>query len=283
MTDLTFRILQLAHRFKRAHIGSALTAAPILDEIYTQRKPDEPVILSAGHAFLGLAVVLEKHLGHNAAGLLAAHGVHPTKSAADQIWCSTGSLGQGLSVAVGRALADRKRRVWVYITDGECAEGVVYEALSFAGRAKLDNLKVYCGWNGWAAYRESHGSAIYALQELFPVQWEYDSPAFDIPFLKGQDAHYHVMTEQDWEWVLDERVGQWHSMPENGVSLHQFLGMSWEEYGRWVVRDDLKIGAIVQTIDCPGCDGRGEHYMAMHSPPILIGCSRCGGRGRVRL
>ncbi len=241
MTDLTFRILQLAYRLKRAHIGSALTAAPILDEIYSRRKPDEPVILSAGHAFLGLAAVLEKHLGHNAAGLLEAHGVHPTKSAADQIWCSTGSLGQGLSVAVGRALADRRRKVWVYITDGECAEGVVYEALAFAGRAKLDNLKIYCGWNHQAAYHQPSVTIQHALNELFRVHWEFDTPTYDIPFLKGQDAHYHVMTDEDWKWTQQAREGE--------------------------------------RRQCPDCGGQGQHYMAMHSPPILIGCSRCHGSG----
>lgn len=201
MTDLTFRILSLAYKLKRSHIGSALTAAPILDEIYSQRKPDEPVILSAGHAFLGLAVVLEKHLGKDAEDLLRRHGVHPVKNEADGVYCSTGHLGQGISVAVGRALADRTRNVWVYITDGECSAGVVYESLAFAGRAKLDNLKVYCGWNGWAAYRASNPHPRYALDQLFPIHWEYETPMRDIPFLHAQDAHYHVMTEENWAWA----------------------------------------------------------------------------------
>lgn len=205
MNDLTYRILELAYRYRKAHIGSALTAAPILDEIYQKRKPDEPVILSAGHAFLALACVLEKHCGKDAEDLIKRHGTHPNKNAADGIWCSTGSLGQGLSVAVGRALADRKRNVWVYITDGECAEGVIYESLAFARRAKLTNLRVYCGWNGHAAYRESDGHVLHALHELHPLRVTFDSPAFDIPFLKGQDAHYRVMTEQDWAWVEANR------------------------------------------------------------------------------
>lgn len=246
MTDLTFRVLSLAYKLRRSHIGSALTAAPILDEIYAQRKPDEPVVLSAGHAFLGLACVLEKHLGKDAEDLLRRHGVHPVKNEADGVYCSTGSLGQGLSIAVGRALADRQRKVWVYLTDGECSEGVVYESLAFAGRAKLDNLKVYCGWNGFGAYRETDGATRSALAELFPVQHRYDGwhEVGQIPFLKGQDAHYHQITEQDWNWV------EAHRQPE--------------------------------FQKCSQCDGRGEYYMAMHSPPIVIGCSHCHGSGRAQ-
>lgn len=243
MNDLTYRILSLAHKHKRSHIGSCLTAAPILDEIYRMRGPNDPVILSAGHAFLALACVLEKHCGKDAGDLIQRHGVHPTKNEADGIYASTGSLGQGLSLAVGRALADRNRSVWVYISDGEGSEGVVYESLGFAGRAKLTNLRVYCGWNGYGAYRESDFQTQYALNELFPVSWRHDFPG-DIPFLRGQDAHYHQMTEEDWKWVEENRR------------------------------------PAAQT--CPDCGGRGEHYMALHSPPILIGCSRCGGSGRIQ-
>lgn len=206
MTDLAYRILSLSYKHRRSHIGSCLTAAPVLDEIYRERKPSEPVIASAGHCGLALYCALEKHCGKDAEDLLARHGVHPTKNAADGIWCSTGSLGQGISVAVGRALANRSRRVWVYITDGECAEGVVYEALAFAGRARLDNLIVYCGWNGYGAYRETDNRVLHALNELFPVRWSYDGWDPEIPFLKGQAAHYITMSESDWVWVQAQEV-----------------------------------------------------------------------------
>lgn len=203
MDALTYRILQLSYKHRLAHIGSCLTAVDILDEIYRLRKPEEPVIVSAGHVGVALYAVLEKHLKVDAEELLKRHGVHPTKAAYDGIWCSTGSLGQGLSVAVGRALANRDRDVWVYLTDGECAEGVVFESLAFARRVSLWNLQVYCGWNGYGAYREASHAAYTALKGLFPMEIRH---AFvhretDIPFLVGQHAHYHVMTESDWAWV----------------------------------------------------------------------------------
>ena len=60
----------------------------------------------------------------------------------------------GITVAVGRAISDRKRNVYCMISDGECYEGSVWEALQYAEEAGLDNLKIYVNANGYAAYRE---------------------------------------------------------------------------------------------------------------------------------
>lgn len=207
MTDLTYRILSLSYRHKLAHIGSCLGAAPILDEIYTKRQPTDPVILSCGHAGLALYCVLEKHCGLNAEDLLNRHGVHPVKNETDQIWCSTGSLGQGLSVAVGRALADRKRDVWCLISDGECAEGVIYESLRFAGEQQLINLKVYAHCNSFGAYRPvARYSAVPSVSPAIAVrQFGVRPEGLGVPFLADQEAHYHVMTAEDWAWVEAHR------------------------------------------------------------------------------
>lgn len=196
MNPLHRRILDISYRHKLSHLGSCLGAVDIIDEIYAERQPDEPFLLSCGHAGLALYVVLEKYLGKDAEDLFKRHGVHPTKNLNDGIYCSTGSLGQGISIAVGRALANRDRKVWCLISDGECAEGVVYESLNFALRHKLDNLKVYCHSNGYAAYRETYGINLpwMSLRGKSPEDLGY-------PFLKGQDAHYYAMKSEDWAWV----------------------------------------------------------------------------------
>ncbi len=207
MTDLDYRVLSLSFKHKLAHIGSCLGAAPILDEIYSKRQPADPVILSCGHAGLALYVVLEKHWGLDAEDLLNRHGVHPVKSTADQIWCSTGSLGQGVSVAVGRALADRKKDVWCLLSDGECAEGVVYESLRFAGEQQLHNLKLYIHCNSFAAYRHvDQYSCVPQIANGVNVTRRGVRPeGLGVPFLAGQDAHYHVMTAEEWAWVEANR------------------------------------------------------------------------------
>lgn len=208
MTALEYRVLELSYAHKLSHIGSCLGALPILDEIYSKRRPDDPVILSCGHAGLALYCVLEKHCGKNAEDLLSRHGVHPSKNKDDGIWCSTGSLGQGITVAVGRALADRNRDVWCVISDGECAEGAVYEALCVMRRFNLRNLRLYLHSNGYAAYREitaQQSSEIVTQIVPWSICKTTTPEELGIPFLKGQDAHYYTMNEADWRWVEENQ------------------------------------------------------------------------------
>ena len=78
MNKLRKRILELAYKNKLSHIGSALSCVEILDEIYSKRKPTDPVVLSCGHAGLALYCVLEKYEGQNAQELIEFCGVHPS-------------------------------------------------------------------------------------------------------------------------------------------------------------------------------------------------------------
>jgi transketolase len=82
-------------------------------------------------------------------------GVHP-EAALPGVDFSTGSLGQGISFAVGAALAARitgsDRRVFCLISDAECNEGSVWEATMFAAHHKLSNLDVILDWNGVQAF-----------------------------------------------------------------------------------------------------------------------------------
>ena len=72
--------------------------------------------------------MLEKYQGVNAEELFLKHGGHPHRDEENGIYCSTGSLGLGITVAVGRALANKNRTVYCLISDGEAAEGSVWEA-----------------------------------------------------------------------------------------------------------------------------------------------------------
>ena len=210
LTYLQRRILDLSYRHKLSHIGSCLGCVDILDKIYSSRSSDEPVILSCGHAGLALYVVLEKYLWQDAERLLIKHGVHPSKSLNEGIYVSTGSLGQGITTAVGRALSNPHRRVHCVISDGEAAEGAVYESLRFANRAGLVNLRVYLHLNGFAAYRRVYVfQEIDVMKKLLPWMTVHtQSPALtgNIPFLKELDAHYYTMTDEDYNWVQVQEV-----------------------------------------------------------------------------
>ena len=201
MNKLRKRILELAYKNKLSHIGSALSCVEILDEIYGKRKPTDPCVLSSGHAGLALYCVLEKYEGQNAQELIEFCGVHPKRSADNGMWCSTGSLGMGITIAVGMALASPEKTVYCVISDGECAEGSVYEALLFISRNDIPNLKVHLNYNGYSALGEVR-------------RWDFDGDLWEevkihhsyinlegIPFLTGLDAHYYTMTDKDWAWV----------------------------------------------------------------------------------
>ena len=129
------RMLEIAARRGLTHLGSCCSVLPILCRIYEQAGPDDVVILSNGHAGLALYCVLEHFRGQDAEALYDRFGTHPERDEAAGIFCTTGSLGCGLAVAVGYALAGRKTHV--VISDGECAEGIVWECLAFLGRQRI--------------------------------------------------------------------------------------------------------------------------------------------------
>ena len=152
MNQLHNRIIEISKKHHLSHLGSNLTAVNIIDEIYQIKKENEPFILSCGHAGLALYTVLEKYYGFDAEKLYLKHGTHPYRDLDDKIYCSTGSLGMGLGIAVGIALAYWWKNVYCLISDGECFEGSIYEAANVIRKYKVSNLKVYLNWNGMSAY-----------------------------------------------------------------------------------------------------------------------------------
>jgi transketolase len=161
----------ILHQSKRAnvgHIGSALSIADIVAALYADvlriSDPDDPnrdrFILSKGHAALALYAVLflkgwitEEELNtYCADGSLL--GVHP-EHALRGVDFSTGSLGHGLSMGAGAALAARlqrsSRRVFVLVSDAECNEGSLWEAVIFAAHHNLSNLIAIVDLNGQQA------------------------------------------------------------------------------------------------------------------------------------
>ena len=203
MVNLKKRILEIAYKHKLSHLGSYLSAVDIIDEIYKSKNKEDIFILSSGHAALALYVVLEKYEGKNAEELFLKHGGHPHRDEDDGIYCSTGSLGLGITVAVGRALANQDRKVHVLISDGESAEGSVWEALRFIQESNLTNIEVYVNVNGYAAYDKVDVKYLVDRLEVFlpSINIRYTN-VNQYPFLRGLNAHYHVMSEEDYKSTL---------------------------------------------------------------------------------
>lgn len=156
------------HAAKSGHPGGSLSAADILTYLYFEEmniNPKDPakadrdrLVLSKGHAAPGLYAVLAergyfpkedletlRHIGSHLQG-------HPNMNDTPGVDMSTGSLGQGVSAAVGMALASKVwndgYRVFAILGDGEIEEGQVWEAAMFAGNHQLDNLCLVVDHNG---------------------------------------------------------------------------------------------------------------------------------------
>lgn len=144
------------------HYASSFSAAELFAALYYAElrvRPDQPswpdrdrFVLSKGHAAIGLYPILAD-LGFCDAGELddytrlgSKFGDHPDMKTVPGVDFSSGSLGHGLSVAVGMALAGRVRnsdhRTWCMLGDGELAEGQIWEAAMAAGHYQLGNLVV---------------------------------------------------------------------------------------------------------------------------------------------
>jgi len=207
--SLKKRIIEIAYKNKAAHIGSCLTAVDIINEIYKKMRPQDVFILSSGHAALALYVILEKFKGHDAEVLYKKHGTHPNRD--EDIFCSSGSLGHGLPIAVGMAITSPDKTIYVLTSDGEWAEGSMEESARIIEEIKmgehditstLSNLKVYININGFGAYKSINKNM---------MAWKFGGTGFylrktnvnQLPFLHNLDAHYHVMSDNDYAEAMD--------------------------------------------------------------------------------
>ena len=200
--DLKKRIIDIAFKNRVSHLGSYLSSVDIIDEIYSEMNPDDIFILSSGHAALAQYVCIEKYYNIDAELLFEKHGGHPVLDEDNKIYCSTGSLGLGIAFGIGRALANKNRKVYILISDGECAEGSVWESLRLINELKIENIFIYCNVNGYCAYDEIDIPYLTnRLLAFLPVIRIRYTTVEQYPFLKGLNAHYHIMSENDYRSV----------------------------------------------------------------------------------
>ncbi|HEV3204302.1 MAG TPA: transketolase [Gemmataceae bacterium] len=179
------KVIELSHKAGTPHLGSSLSCVDILVAAYwggilaiDPQNPSSPdrdrFILSKGHAATTLYTTLANR-GFFPLEVLDTYmepgsclPEQPGPGCAPGVEWATGSLGHGLSVGIGMALAGRiqKRsyRVFVVLSDGECNEGSVWEAAMLAPAHRLDNLVVIVDYNKWQATGRSN--EIMALQPL---------------------------------------------------------------------------------------------------------------------
>lgn len=190
------RIVDISFDKDLSHLSSCVTTLPILLHIYHNKQKEDTVILSNGHAGLAQYVCLEEFEGKDAVYLLEKHGIHPGKDFDNNIFCSTGSLGLGLPIAIGRALANKTKHVYCIISDGECCEGSIWESLYFLSKTNIKNISIFVNVNGISAYSYVDINKLKNIIEAFGsscvqvINTENYLKEFPYLYEKGIESHY---------------------------------------------------------------------------------------------
>jgi transketolase len=253
-------ILEQSKRANVGHIGSALSIADIIaalyDDVLRIESADDAsrdrFILSKGHAALALYAAL--HLkGLIGAAALETYctdgtllGVHPER-ALSGVDFSTGSLGHGLAMGAGAALAARlqgsARRVFVLVSDAECNEGALWESVMFAAHHLLSNLVTIIDLNGQQALGYTD-----EVLSLSPMTERWRAFGWDVHEVDGHDRAGLAETIEGLDFesgpphVLVARTvfGKGVSYMERQIKWH-YWPMSDAEYEQAM----LEIGAAV--------------------------------------
>ena len=157
--DVQKRIVEIAYETGCGHVASALSCSELLVKTYNQAENDI-IILSKGHGALAQYVILnmlgklsdEKLKSYYRGGGISGHTTLDKDSG---IYASTGSLGHGLAIGIGYAIANPDKRVFVILGDGECEEGSTLESLALIKRLKLQNIIPVIDVNGWQGFKET--------------------------------------------------------------------------------------------------------------------------------
>lgn len=254
--EIRHMVLEQSHRANVGHIGSALSIADIIAALYAEilelPHPDDPerdrFILSKGHAVLAVYAALhqkgwltQENLDTycNDGTLL---GVHPDH-ALPGIDFSTGSLGHGLSLGAGAALAARmqgsSRRAFVLVSDAECNEGSLWEAVMFAAHHDLSNLIVIIDLNGQQAL--GYTADVLGMSNMAErwrvFGWDvHELDGHDVAAISRTVAGLDTMSGPPHVLVAHTVFGKGVSFMERRIKWH-YLPMSAEEYRRAV--DDV--------------------------------------------
>jgi transketolase len=246
-------IIEQSKRADVGHIGSALSIADILAALFAgplaDVDPDDQdrdrFVLSKGHAVLALYgalhacgrlsdAQLDTYCGDGSH--LAGHPEHVLAG----IDFSTGSLGQGLSIAAGCALAARlqgsRRRTYTVMSDAECNEGSVWEATMFAAQHRLSSLVAIIDVNGQQALGYTRD-----VLDLEPLAQRWKSFGWDVHEVNGHDRQalgdtvQGLQTESGAPHVVLARTtfGKGVRFMENRIEWH-YLPQTDAEYVRAV-------------------------------------------------
>lgn len=279
------RILEISRQVEAAHVAPAFSCLEIVDALYHDvMRPQDIFIMSKGHGCLAQYVVLEDMKwerereckvcggtgfstsgtgydavcgecgGHQYSGprLLDAYcqpegliGAHPDYAPDLGINASTGSLGHGLGIAVGQALAEKLKksdvRVYVLLSDGECQEGSTWEAAMVAANLGLSNLMAIIDHNDWGGMDRMSSK----FRALTPLTDKFRAFGWWCPVIHFVDGHNvsldSPMIARMWDGAHSSRPaavvcrtkkGKGVSFIEAGQPIWHYKSPSEDEYQR---------------------------------------------------
>jgi transketolase len=218
--DMRAKILEMITTAASGHPGGSLSAIDFIAALFFTRLKHDPknpawsdrdrFILSKGHAVPALYVTLARR-GYFDESLLPTlrqlgsplQG-HPVNRFMAAVEAPTGSLGQGLSVAQGIALAARLDKkdytTFCLMGDGEIQEGQVWEAAMSASKFALDNLVAVVDWNGG----QIDGSITEVMPSLEPVVAKFEAFGWEVREIDGHDFN-QILDALAW---ADQRAGK---------------------------------------------------------------------------
>ena len=236
-------IIAGTHCAKACHPGGSLSATEMFTYLYNKEMKIDPAnphwedrdrfVLSKGHTAPGLYATLANRGFFPVEDLPTLRHIdsylqgHPNMTTVPGVDMSTGSLGQGISVAVGMALGlkhqGKSARVYTLLGDGEIQEGQVWEACMAASHYKLDNLTVIVDNNGLQI-----DGAVKDVMSPYPIDEKLKAFGFHVININGNDfdeiekafAEAHTVTGQPVGIVMKTLKGKGVSYMENAVGWH---------------------------------------------------------------
>lgn len=273
-------ILRMIHEAGSGHPGGSLSCVEVLTALFfhaMRHRPKQPAwpdrdrfVLSKGHAAPALYAVLAevgyfpvRRLGEfrRFGGMLQGH---PHRGSTPGVEVSSGSLGQGLSVAVGMALAGRLDgrgyRVFVLLGDGECDEGQVWEAAMAASHYRLDNLVVFVDRNGLQIDGPTE-----LVMSIEPLADKWKSFGWNVVEVDGHDIKGIVSVLDSLEGVSSPAGGS-GSIERSGLMERKIAG--YEDVFSETRPDDM-----AESLRCrnplPDVDA-SRVYLARGRPTVVI-------------
>jgi transketolase len=259
-TNIKKSIVYMTYYSKSSHVGTSLSIADILYTLYFKvlnvdpANPDFPerdkFILSKGHGSAALYATLaergffgKEYLDryYVNGGLLPGH---LDKFAAPGIELSTGSLGHGLSVGVGMAIANRSNgnagKVYVLLGDGECNEGSVWEAIMLASTLRLPNLTAIVDYNRLQGFGETNEVI---NQENMAARWQ--AFGWDVHEVNGHDPDelervFGIQSDRPKVVIAHTVKGKGVSYMENRLEWH-YKSPNEEQYKQAIAELDGSI------------------------------------------